>query len=208
MCGMAKWEGAIRITPPARAKRGLSLGGMSPKPRPHTLDARRSRKERVTINRLQLAVTSFPTTRVRNTGRLRWTAIGAEAMVGDRDERRHAARQCNQALDLHPHVQLRATHGETLESILAQVIEGVEVVVLDGGSTDDTPAVVLPFKRSIRPSLPPPRRAGGHRSRHGTGRAGEGGILLAVLCDDAMRPGAIRKMLAELESGSTCTWAV
>ena len=36
--------------------------------------------------------------------------------------------------------------GETLESILPQVVDGVEVVILDGGSTDDTTAVVRSFQ--------------------------------------------------------------
>ncbi|MEJ0100728.1 MAG: glycosyltransferase family 2 protein [Pseudomonadota bacterium] len=40
--------------------------------------------------------------------------------------------------------------GETLQSIVPQLVEGVELLIVDGASTDDTPSIVQSFQESCR----------------------------------------------------------
>jgi len=93
--------------------------------------------------------------------------------------------------------------GETLESILPQVEDGVEVVVLDGGSTDDTTAVVESFQQRY-PSLRYERRderGGIDRDMARTVDLAHGEYCWLFCADDVMKPGAIRQMLENLNSG-------
>ncbi len=94
--------------------------------------------------------------------------------------------------------------GATLESVLSQVEdEGVEVVVLDGGSTDDTSKVVESLQESY-PCLRYERRD----ERGGIDRDIARNVDLArgeycwLFCaDDVMKPGALKGMLERLDSG-------
>jgi abequosyltransferase len=93
--------------------------------------------------------------------------------------------------------------GETLESILPQVEDGVEVVVLDGGSSDDTTAVVESFQERY-PSLRYKRRderGGIDRDMARTVDMASGEYCWLFGADDVMKPGAIGKMLKNLDSG-------
>jgi abequosyltransferase len=93
--------------------------------------------------------------------------------------------------------------GETLESILPQVEEGVEVVVLDGGSNDDTTAVVESFQQRY-PSLRYERRderGGIDRDIPRTIDLARGEYCWLFGADDVMKPGAIGQMLKHLDSG-------
>ena len=93
--------------------------------------------------------------------------------------------------------------GETLESILPQLEDGVEVVVLDGGSTDDTTAVVGSFQQRY-PSLRYVRReerGGIDRDLARTVDLAHGEYCWLFCADDVMKPGAIRRMLENLNSG-------
>ena len=40
--------------------------------------------------------------------------------------------------------------GQTLASVIEQIVPGVEIVVLDGGSTDNTPDIVLRYKEECK----------------------------------------------------------
>jgi abequosyltransferase len=93
--------------------------------------------------------------------------------------------------------------GETLESILPQVVEGVEVVILDGGSTDDTPAVVGAFQERY-PGLRYHRRderGGIDRDMARTVDLARGEYCWLFSSDDFMKPGAIQQMLEHIQSG-------
>ncbi len=93
--------------------------------------------------------------------------------------------------------------GETLESILPQVVAGVEVVVLDGGSTDDTAAVVGRFRERF-PALRYERRAqrgGIDRDMALTVELARGEYCWLFSSDDTMKPGAIGFVLDEISSG-------
>ncbi len=93
--------------------------------------------------------------------------------------------------------------GQTLESIMPQVVDGVEVVILDGGSTDDTAAVVRAFQEAC-PALRYERReerGGIDRDMARTVELARGEYCWLFSSDDTMKPGAVRQVLDEIESG-------
>ena len=91
--------------------------------------------------------------------------------------------------------------GETLESIVPQAAKAVEIVVLDGGSTDDTPQVVGRFQERF-PRLNYVRRekkGGIDRDMAFAVEAARGDYVWLFSGDDRMRPDAIERVLAELD---------
>lgn len=93
--------------------------------------------------------------------------------------------------------------GETLESILPQLVEGVEVVILDGGSTDDTTLVVRGFQKR-HSALRYDRRdekGGIDRDIAGTVDLARGEYCWLFSSDDLMKPDAVARMLEHIESG-------
>jgi abequosyltransferase len=93
--------------------------------------------------------------------------------------------------------------GQTLESILPQVVDGVEVVILDGGSTDQTPEVVRGFQET-HPALVYERRAergGIDRDLARTVGLGRGEYCWLFCSDDVMKPGAVAAMLGHIAGG-------
>jgi len=90
--------------------------------------------------------------------------------------------------------------GETLEALRAQAVPGVEVVVLDSGSTDDTAAVVagvaarfpaLRYHRTERP-------CGIDRDLAATVALARGDHCWLLSSDDVPAPGALAAVLAAL----------
>lgn len=102
----------------------------------------------------------------------------------------------------------RGSHiGETLESIVYQLEDGVEVVIVDGGSTDDTEHVVNSYQlqypdiRHIKKdsSEKKPSNEGFDRDcNHAVELAG-GEYCWLMADDDLLKPGAIKKVLLETE---------
>ena len=93
--------------------------------------------------------------------------------------------------------------GATLESILPQVRDGVEVIVLDGGSTDNTASVVQALQAEY-PSLRYERReqrGGIDRDIARTVELARGEYCWLFCADDLMKEGAIERMLHNLERG-------
>lgn len=90
--------------------------------------------------------------------------------------------------------------GETLESIVRQATEEVEIVVLDGGSTDDTPQVVEGF----RPFFPRLRyhrqnfRGGIDRDMAKAVELARGEYCWLFSSDDVMAEGALDKVLGQI----------
>ncbi|BCK88832.1 hypothetical protein MIZ01_2638 [Sideroxyarcus emersonii] len=91
--------------------------------------------------------------------------------------------------------------GETLDSILGQMLPGVELVVVDGASPDNTPEVVTEYARKY-PEL--------HYYRESENSGVDGdydkavGYATGEYCwlmtdDDLLCPGAVRKVLDKLE---------
>lgn len=93
--------------------------------------------------------------------------------------------------------------GETLEAICLQASPAVEVVVLDGGSTDNTSEVVGAFVRRI-PGLRYYRqewKGGIDRDIARTVELAGGEYCWLFSSDDIIRPGAIARVLKETLSG-------
>lgn len=93
--------------------------------------------------------------------------------------------------------------GATLDSVLADRPIGVEVVVLDGGSTDDTSVVVdsyarrFPDVRYVRN----PARGGIDADMAATMDLAAGEYCWLFSADDLMKSAAVKRILAEIESG-------
>ncbi len=93
--------------------------------------------------------------------------------------------------------------GETLDSIVAQMQPGVEVIVFDGGSTDGTEAAVRAFTRA-HPQISYVRqefRGGIDRDMARSVEIARGEYCWLFSSDDVMKPGALVRVLAEIDSG-------
>jgi abequosyltransferase len=92
---------------------------------------------------------------------------------------------------------------ETLESITKQLQPGVEIVILDGGSTDDTPQVVESFARRhseivyVRQNA----RGGIDRDMARSVDLANGEYCWLFSSDDFMKPGALAQVMSEIQSG-------
>ena len=93
--------------------------------------------------------------------------------------------------------------GETLESIIKQATAEVEIVVLDGGSTDNTPQVVHSFQQRF-PRLGYYRlekRGGIDRDMARTVELAHGEYCWLFSSDDVMKEHAIKTILEEINLG-------
>ena len=92
--------------------------------------------------------------------------------------------------------------GQTLDSILPNLSDGVEVVILDGGSTDDTGLVVAQRQRDV-PQLKYHRqeyRGGIDRDIAKVVSLAQGAYCWLFSADDIMMPGAVDKVLTHIQS--------
>lgn len=93
--------------------------------------------------------------------------------------------------------------GETLESVICQLTDDVEIVVLDGASTDDTPDVVHQFQVRC-PNLRYHRldkKGGIDRDMAKLMELAQGEYCWLFSSDDIMRPGAMAKILGQIKHG-------
>ena len=107
-----------------------------------------------------------------------------------------------------PTLNRAAFIGETLDSIVSQLEPGVEVVIVDGGSTDGTERVVAPY--AVRfPQIRYVRKGEGAKaSNAGFDRDCSHAVELAggthcwlMTDDDVLNPGAVARVLAAVRAG-------
>ena len=91
--------------------------------------------------------------------------------------------------------------GETLDSILCQSMQGVEIVVVDGASPDNTPEVMAPYL-SAHPEI----RYFREQENSGVDRDYDKAVAYATgeYCwlmtdDDLLRPGAVSRVLERID---------
>lgn len=96
---------------------------------------------------------------------------------------------------------------DTLLSILWQGYDNVEIIVVDGGSTDDTPAVLERYRPWIRVLIREPDRGQSEAINKGFRRA-SGSILAWLNSDDFYLPGAFQQVLACFEAHPDRRWVI
>lgn len=94
--------------------------------------------------------------------------------------------------------------GETLESILSQANGLIEVVVVDGASTDSTSEVVASFQNRFANLIyhRGAQNMGVDRDMATAVELARGEYCWLMSSDDLIKPGAISRMLEEIESGA------
>jgi abequosyltransferase len=94
--------------------------------------------------------------------------------------------------------------GETLDSIVGQLTDEVEIVIVDGASTDETPEVVRRYSERL-PGIKYhrlPAKGGIDRDMAKAVALARGSYCWLFSSDDIMKPGAISKVLELVASGS------
>ena len=99
--------------------------------------------------------------------------------------------------------------GQTLDSIVCQIEAGVEVVIVDGGSVDETEKIVKQYQE-IFPSICYVKKATADKSPSNEGfdrdcnyavERASGDYCWLMTDDDLLKPGAIKKILIEIQRG-------
>ena len=94
--------------------------------------------------------------------------------------------------------------GGAIDSALAQTLHGVDVIVVDDGSTDDTQAVLARYAGRVRVLRQPNR---GLAAARNAGLAAARGTYVAFLdADDVMAPAKLAEQVAVLERAPTIGW--
>ncbi|AFY28377.1 glycosyltransferase family 2 protein [Cyanobium gracile] len=96
---------------------------------------------------------------------------------------------------------------DTLLSILWQGYDNVEIIVVDGGSTDDTPAVLERYRPWISVLISEPDRGQSDAINKGFRRA-SGSILAWLNSDDLYLPGAFRTVLEAFAAQPGGRWVI
>lgn len=93
--------------------------------------------------------------------------------------------------------------GQTLDGVLPQLTSAIEVVILDGGSTDNTEEIVRRYQERC-PAVryyKQPHRGGIDRDMARSIELAQGEYCWLFSSDDLMRPNIIRKVLEEIKGG-------
>jgi glycosyltransferase involved in cell wall biosynthesis len=81
----------------------------------------------------------------------------------------------------------------TIQSVLTQGIDGLQYIIIDGGSTDDTLQIVQQYRSSIGEFVSEPDRGISDAFNKGITLA-NGDIVGIINADDVLMPGALRRV--------------
>jgi glycosyltransferase involved in cell wall biosynthesis len=96
--------------------------------------------------------------------------------------------------------------GRTLQSVRAQTFPDFEVIIVDDGSTDDTPEVARAYaERDRRIRLVRQPRAGAAAARNRALAEARGAFVANLDADDLWRPAFLQRTMAALEAGGPRT---
>lgn len=98
-----------------------------------------------------------------------------------------------------PCYNAQQTIGSTIESALAQEVKK-EIIVIDDGSTDDSPAIIASFGVQVRAEFGPNHGVSAARNRGG--ELARGKFLQFVDSDDQLTPGTLQERLAAITESS------
>lgn len=100
-------------------------------------------------------------------------------------------------------------YGEFLEkailSVLNQKVRQVELIVVDGGSTDESVEIIKKYAAEISWWVSEPDKGQSDAFNKGFLRA-RGKILTWVNADDIFLPGSLKKVVQEIEKHPECEW--
>ncbi len=93
--------------------------------------------------------------------------------------------------------------GEALESVVSQADDRVEIVIIDGASTDNTADVVQQYQKKFKNIVyyQLEENGGVDSDMAKAIKLASGEYCWLLSDDDALKPGAIKRMLKEIESG-------
>jgi len=97
------------------------------------------------------------------------------------------------------------TVGEAIASVLAQSFRDFELIVVDDGSTDATPAVLARYATTIRVITQP--NGGIAAARNAALRASTSEFVALLDCDDVWEPSMLAHSVAALERDPSCVLA-
>ena len=95
---------------------------------------------------------------------------------------------------------------ETLESVLAQTYRDLEVIVVDDGSTDETPEVLASYAHDTRVRVIQQTNQGEGAARNTGVRAARGEYVAFVDSDDVWRPDKLERQVAILVNSPGLAW--
>lgn len=92
---------------------------------------------------------------------------------------------------------------ETLENVLQQATDEIEVVIVDGASSDNTKEVAEQYRKKFRNFIyyRGEKNMGVNRDMGRTIELAHGDYCWMLSDDDCLKPGALNQMLKEIESG-------
>jgi glycosyltransferase involved in cell wall biosynthesis len=118
------------------------------------------------------------------------------------DDRRHAMIKVSAII---PVFNGSATLREAIDSVLDQGSHGLELIVVDDGSTDSTPAIIDSYGGRIRQMRQ--SNAGPAAARNAGVRNARGEYLAFLDADDRWLPGMLKRAIAMLDSDRDCVVA-
>ena len=83
---------------------------------------------------------------------------------------------------------------QTLESILDQAYPRLELIVVDGGSSDDSPAIIRSYEKHIRWWVSEPDNGQAHAINKGFAKS-SGEVMAWINSDDLVAPGAFFRVM-------------